>query len=104
MPRYGLTTPTITSQIFGFSTMTIYQYVVLTPVSRFSKINLNFALCHTPADPGFDMFGYHYFFYGFMYLGLLSYMTRLILYPARWIVMAAISKIRGNSPDKVKEI
>jgi hypothetical protein len=69
MPRYGLTTPTITSQIFGFSTMTIYQYVVLTPVSRFSKVNLNFALCHTPADPGFDMFGYHYFFYGFMYLG-----------------------------------
>lgn len=87
LPRYGLPTPTFSSQVFGLATMTIYQYAVLTPASRCSKVNLNFTLCHTPADPGFDIFGYWYLLFGWFYLGVFSYITRLILYPARWLLM-----------------
>jgi hypothetical protein len=73
------------NQLMGFSTMVLYQYIVLASVSRLAKVNLNFTLCHSHADPGYDLFGYGYFFAAVIYLNIFSYVTRLIMYPARVI-------------------
>lgn len=83
--RYGLSLPTIKNQLLGFATASLYQYVLLMPVSRFSKVNLNFTLCHSHADPAFGVFGYGYFLMGFFYLNFASYVIRLVFYPVRWL-------------------
>lgn len=93
--RYGLSFPSLRDQIFGFATVSLYQYVILTPISRLTLVNLNFALCHSHADPGYDLFGYRYFLMGCIYLNFFSLVTRLLFYPAR-----ALIRFLMNTKDK----
>jgi hypothetical protein len=51
--RYGFLKPTIKNHIPAFSTMVLWQILVLSPLSRNTMVNLNYALCHSPADPSF---------------------------------------------------
>jgi len=64
------------NQLVGFSSFAVYQLAVLAPVSILTKGNLNFALCHTPADPIYKMFGYHYFSIHNFTLNLASFILR----------------------------
>jgi hypothetical protein len=58
--RYGNPWPCLKSHIAGFGTMVAFQMLLLVPLGRFLKVNLNFALCHSPDEPFFPAFGYHY--------------------------------------------
>jgi hypothetical protein len=51
--RYKFIKPTLVNQIAAFSSLGIYQVAILGPLSIMTMANLNFALCHTPADPLF---------------------------------------------------
>ena len=91
--RYGgLDFPSLKNQIFGFGTTIIYQYALLAPVSDWSLVNLNFTLCHSPADAGFDLFGYWYFFVASIYLNFFSYIFLILMWPVKklftWIFFA----------------
>jgi len=46
--RYGIVRPSFKNQIASFGSIAIYQLTVLMLVGRWFKINLNFALCHSP--------------------------------------------------------
>lgn len=84
--RYGLEIPKLKTQILGFSTMGIYQCMILTTVSRLTKVNLNFTLCHSPADPFAKACGHWYYLYGYFYLNFGSYVVKWLMYPIRWLV------------------
>lgn len=47
--RYGQIFPSFKSQIASYSTVLIFQLLILTMLSRAFKVNLNFTLCHSPA-------------------------------------------------------
>jgi hypothetical protein len=72
--------PGFKNQIAAFCTMVFYQLCVLVPLCLATKVNLNFALCHSPADPFFPYIGYHYFTGGVVVLNLFSYISRWINY------------------------
>ncbi len=64
----------------SFATMVIYQLGLLLPLSLLTQVNLNFALCHSPADPFYSYTGYHYFTAAVAVLNVLSYLGRWINY------------------------
>ena len=66
--------------------MAIYQYAILTGISDLTKVNLNFTLCHSPADASFDIWGHWYFFFGQFYLNIASYLFLIIMWPIKNIV------------------
>jgi hypothetical protein len=51
--RYTFVKPTFKNQLAAFSSLALYQFLILTTFSIITMANLNFALCHTPADPLF---------------------------------------------------
>jgi hypothetical protein len=59
--RYGNLFPSFKNQMASYSTILAFQMLVLTVISRALRVNLNFTLCHSPAEPFFDAYGYHYF-------------------------------------------
>lgn len=77
--RYGFVKITFLNQIAGFATFAIYQLIVLGPLSIITKANLNFALCHSPADPIYKIFGFHYFSIHNLTLNLASFIFRYYL-------------------------
>lgn len=79
-PRYGMVKPNFKNQICAFATMVIYQLLLLTPVSRFAQVNLNFTLCHSPADPSFEYIGHHYYSIAMIILNIISFIARYIIY------------------------
>ena len=78
--RYGFLKPTIINQIACFSSMVIYQLITLTSLSRIFKVNLNFALCHSSADPFFNSLGHYYFLLASIHLNFASYVFRWLTY------------------------
>ena len=46
--RYGFIKPTLKIGLITFGTFIIYQLAILVPVCRSLKVNINFALCHSP--------------------------------------------------------
>lgn len=64
----------------GFASVVIYQLTVLQYLSLFTQVNLNFALCHSPADPFFEHINYHYFTAGVVVLNIISFMARSLTY------------------------
>lgn len=60
--------------------------MILTTVSRLTKVNLNFTLCHSPADPFAKASGHWYYLYGYFYLNFGSYVVKWLMYPIRWLV------------------
>ena len=78
--RYGYETPTIKNQLVAFCSVCLYQLLILTPLSRISMVNLNFTLCHTPADPIFESVKHHYYFIYMFILNIFSFFGRLINY------------------------
>lgn len=86
--------------MFGFGTMSVYQYGVLTAASDFTQVNLNFTLCHTPADPSFAIWGYWYFFFGQFYLNLASYCFLVFMWPMKnlfyWMFFSRKEKVKTH--------
>ena len=78
--RYGFIKPTIINQIVSFSSFTLYQLIILFPLSLMSSVNLNFVLCHTPADPTFEYIKHYYFVVAILLLNIFSYLGRLVNY------------------------
>lgn len=78
--RYGFMKPTFKNQMASFGTIALYQFLILVPFSRNTMVNLNFALCHSPADPLFPTIGYYYFVVCTAFLNLSSYIARWISY------------------------
>ena len=74
--RYGFMTPTFKNQMAAFGTIAIYQLYVLVPFSRSTMVNLNFALCHSPADPLYPIVKYYYFAFCTVFLNIFSYLAR----------------------------
>lgn len=68
--------------------MVLYQLLVLLPWCLLTKVNLNFALCHSPADPSFEHIKHHYFTAAVMALNIFSFIGRnicyVILLPLSW--------------------
>lgn len=64
----------------SFASMTIYQLGVLVPISLLTQVNLNFSLCHSPADPFHQFVGYHYFSGAVFALNFFSLIGRWVLY------------------------
>lgn len=87
--RYGALRPTFANQFACFSSLAFYQLLVLFPLSYLTKVNLNFALCHSPGDPLYPVFGLYYFFFAMYYLNFASYLARwfyyFLVYPLRYI-------------------
>ena len=52
----------------------------LVMISRALKVNLNFSLCHSPAEPFFDDYGYHYFLIEIFNVCLIAYAVRMVTY------------------------
>ncbi len=49
-------------------------------ISRTLKVNLNFTLCHSPAEPFYDDYGYHYFLIEIFNVCLVALTVRLVTY------------------------
>ena len=84
--KYGFVRPTLINHIVAFGTNSIYQFAILGTLSITFMVNLNFILCHTPADPWFWFYGYHYFIIGYFVLGFISYVIRLLIWIKFWIL------------------
>lgn len=78
--RYGFAFPGFKNQMSGFASVVIYQLSVLQYLSLFTQVNLNFVLCHSPADPFFPHINYHYFTAGVVVLNIISLMARWLSY------------------------
>ena len=78
--RYGFIKPGFINQITSFSSLVLYQVLVLTPMSRMTKANLNFTLCHSDADFLYPLLGYHYYTAGVINLNWLSMVCRFLTY------------------------
>ena len=78
--RYGYSVPTFKNHMCAFGTLGIYQLAVLANTSIATKVNLNFALCHSHADPLQPFFGYHYIMAAPAYLNFNSYLCRWVHY------------------------
>lgn len=88
----------------SFGTMVLYQLIVLLPLCLITMVNLNFALCHSPADPFFDYVGYHYFTGGVIVLNLFSTVSRWLSYlmvlPLKIYFDNRVKKINGQEIEK----
>jgi hypothetical protein len=78
--RYGFMRPTVRNQMGLFSIKVLYQCLALAPLSRLTMVNLNFSLCHSPADGLFKYYGPYYFLVCSLALNLLSYIARWACY------------------------
>jgi hypothetical protein len=78
--RYVFVKPTFKNQIAAFCSLALYQLAVLGPLSILTMANLNFALCHTPADPLFPYVKEHYFPICTLALNVISFFFRYLTY------------------------
>ena len=97
--RYGFPTPTLKNHLPAFSTIALWQFWVLVPFSRTNMVNLNFALCHSPADPSFDVVGPYYFVVCTLFLNFFAYLFRWLSWIQIKIVYGILS-IFGVKPAK----
>jgi hypothetical protein len=56
--------------------MVLYQLIVLAPLSKLTMVNLNFTMCHSPADFSYPHIGYYYFVACAFVLNICSYICR----------------------------
>lgn len=47
--RYGNTFPNFPNHLAAYSTFLVFQLLMLMPLSRLFRVNLNFTLCHSPS-------------------------------------------------------
>jgi hypothetical protein len=78
--RFGNCRPGFKNQIASFSTLLAFQTLVLVSISRALKVNLNFSLCHSPQEPYFADYGYHYFTIEIFNTCLITFAVRLVAY------------------------
>jgi hypothetical protein len=100
--RYGFLKPNLKNHLPAFSTIALYQFWVLVPFSRSNMVNLNFALCHSPADPSFEIVGPYYFVVCTLFLNIFSYLTRWVSYLQIIIVYKILSVFGLKSPKIVQ--
>lgn len=82
--RYANHWPSLKAHLAGFATMIAFQTIVLVPFGRFLKVILNFALCHSTAEPFYPLFGYHYFAMEVLNLCLIAYLVHLAASLSVW--------------------
>jgi len=97
--RYGFLKPTWRNHLPAFSTIAFHQFWVLVPLSRSNMVNLNFSLCHSPADPSFPIIGCYYFVACTFFLNIFSYIFRWASYFQIKIVYAVLSVFGIKSPE-----
>lgn len=51
--RYGYLKPTVFNNFPSFGTIIFFHFLILVPVCRLTKANVNFMLCPSPAEPLF---------------------------------------------------
>jgi hypothetical protein len=68
--------PGFKNHVAGFGTNVTFQFFLLVPIGRFLKVNLNFAICHSPYEPYYPLFGYHYLVAEVFNLCLIAYLLR----------------------------
>lgn len=78
--RYGNTFPNLRNHLAAYSTFLVFQLLMLTPLSRLYRVNLNFTLCHSPSEPFFEDYGYHYYPIEIFNVCWISYAVRLFSY------------------------
>jgi hypothetical protein len=78
--RYTFVKPTFKNQLAAFSSLALYQFLILGTFSIITMANLNFALCHTPADPLFPYVKEHYFAICTVGLNVISFIFRYLTY------------------------
>jgi hypothetical protein len=73
--------PGFKDQMASFGAVAVYQLIVLVPIGFITQVNLNFSLCHSPADPFYPHIGYHYFAAAaLLVLNIFSFLGRYIVY------------------------
>lgn len=98
--RYDFVKPNFKNQFAAFASLGIYQCSVLFFFSVLTSVNLNFALCHSPSDPFFAIFGKWYFPFAMFYLNFGSWMSRWVLYLMVYPLRLIRKKIHeGSSKD-----
>lgn len=100
--RYGFKRPRLLDQLAGFATLIIYQLTVLTSLSRLLKVNLNFSLCHSSADPFYALSGYLYYACATIHLNFASYVFRWFSYLIAnlWAMLFSNSKTRTELKEE----
>ena len=96
--RYGFLKPTIKNHLPAFSSIALYQLLILVPFSRINMVNLNFALCHSTADPTFPIFGIYYFIACTLSLNVFSFIARWLAYIQIKMVYSILSIFNVKSP------
>ena len=89
--RYGFLKPTLKNHLAAFSKIAFYQFLVLAPLSRMNMVNLNFALCHSPADPSYEVIGPYYFIVCALFLSVFSFLIRWASYLQIKVVYGILS-------------
>lgn len=88
--RYGFRAPGWRDTLVGFGCYILYHIIVLVPICRLTKINVNFQLCPSPEE-WFLSFGYHYYAIEVINLGIIAYVIRLVtfcycyIFIGRWV-------------------
>lgn len=75
--RYVLS---FSQHIFSFSFFVIYQRIVLFSLSHLTTANLNYTLCHTPADPFYPVFKQYYYIFSEFYLSFMAFVVLIPFY------------------------
>lgn len=78
--RYGYVKPTLANNFPSYGTMILFHLLILVPVCRLTKANINFQLCHSPAQPLYPSFGYHYYSLEIINLFLICLIIRWVSY------------------------
>ena len=78
--RYGTLRPNFKNCILAFSVLLLCQVWVLTPLSRIFKVNINFTLCASPAEPFWPGWGYHYFTIECFFCNFVSICVRILMH------------------------
>lgn len=83
----------------AFSTVVIYQFMILMILSLTTTVNLNFVLCHSPQDPFYPFIGYYYMTFFVLFLNFSSWVTRWLCY---LLVLPCKLYYREKTPQKEK--
>jgi hypothetical protein len=78
--RYGFPKPSLKNHLCGYGTFIAFHMLLLVPISRFLKVNLNFALCHSPDEPFYPNFGYNYVLLEIFNVCAIAFLVRFATY------------------------
>jgi len=88
----------------SFSIFSLYHRVFLYALSQSTRVNLDFILCANSSDPFFKYVGKWYYLFADLYIGVGSYILRVLLmsiaYSAKKLYLKAVGSDTGNNEIK----